>query len=49
MDTLRILCTLRDVRSFHDVFPSDLRPQSITQSTTAIINADPPQREVYTV
>ena len=42
MDTVQILSTLRDVSSFLDVFHSDLLPQSITQTTTAvIINADP--------
>jgi len=42
MDTVEILCTLRDVSSFLDVFPSDLLPQSITQTTTTVIvKADP--------
>ena len=42
MDTVQILCTLCDVSSFLDVFPSDLLPQSIAQtSTTVIVNADP--------
>jgi len=35
------LCTLRNVRSFLGVFPSDLLPQSDTQSGTVIINGDP--------
>jgi len=43
MDTVQLLCRLRDVSSFLDVFPSDLLPHSITQTTTTtvIINADP--------
>jgi len=41
MDIVQILCTLRDVSSFLDAFPSDLLPQSITQTTTVIVNADP--------
>jgi len=41
MDTVQILCTLLDVSSVLDVFPSDLLPQSITQTTTVIVNADP--------
>jgi len=41
MDTMQILCTLRDVSSFLDVFPSDLLPQSFTRNTTVIVNAVP--------
>jgi len=43
MDTLQILCTLRDVTSFLDVFPSDLLPssRSILKPCTLIVNADP--------
>jgi hypothetical protein len=41
MDTVQILCTLRDVGSFLDVFPSDRLPQSITRTCTLIVNADP--------
>jgi len=42
MDTVQILRTLCDVSSFLDVFPSDLLPQSIAQtSTTVTMNADP--------
>ena len=41
MDTMQILCTLRNVRSFLGVFLSDLLPQSVSQSGTVIINADP--------
>jgi len=49
MDTLQILCTLRDVSPILEVFPSDLLPQSITQTTTTVIvNADTTQSEVQT-
>ena len=41
MDTLQILCTLRNVNSFLDVYASDLLPRSITKTCTAIVNADP--------
>ena len=41
MDTLQIMCALRDARSFAGVFPSDLLPHSITHACTVIINADP--------
>ena len=41
MDTLQILCALRDARSFAGVFPSDLLPHSIAHACTVIINADP--------
>jgi len=41
MDTVQILCTLRDVSSFLDVLPSDFLPQSITRTSTDIVNADP--------
>ena len=41
MDTLQILCALRDARSFAEVFPSDLLPHSISHACTVIINADP--------
>jgi hypothetical protein len=40
MDTLQILCTLRDVNSFLGVFPSDLLPHSVTRPGTLIVNAD---------
>jgi len=40
MDTVQVLCTLRDTSSFLDVFGSDLLPQSITRTSTVIINAD---------
>jgi len=41
MDTLQILCTLRNVNSFLDVYASDLLPRSITKTCTAIVYADP--------
>jgi len=41
MDTVHILCTLREVCSFLDLFPSDLLPKLITQIPTVIVNADP--------
>ena len=41
MDTLQILCTLRNVKSFLDVYASDLLPRSITKTCTIIVNADP--------
>ena len=40
MDTKQILCTLRNVRTFLGVFPSDLLPQSVSQSDTVINNVD---------
>ena len=40
MDTVQILCTLQDVKSFLGVFPSDVLTNSITRSDTFIINAD---------
>ena len=45
MDTLQILCALRDVKSFAGVFPSDLLPHSIPHDCTIIINADPHTKE----
>ena len=43
MDTFHILCNLRDVTSFLDVFPSYLLPSSrpTLKSCTLIVNADP--------
>ena len=41
MNKLQILCTLRDVKSFLGVFPSDLLPRTITQPGTIIVNCDP--------
>ena len=46
MDTKQIFCTLRNVRSFLGVFPSDLLPQSESQTGTDIINADPHTEKV---
>jgi len=40
--TWQILCTLRDVTSFLDVFPSDLLPSSrLVLKPCTLINADP--------
>ena len=44
MVTVHIVCTVRDVSSFLDVFPSDLLPQTVAQTSTVIIN-DNPQTE----
>jgi len=41
MDTLQILCTLRNVNSFLEVYAFDLLPRSITKICTVIVNADP--------
>jgi hypothetical protein len=42
MDTVHILCTLRSVKSFLGVFPSDLLPpHTIKRCGTIIINTDP--------
>jgi len=41
MDTTQILCTLKDVRSFLGVFPSNMLLRSVTQCYMVIINADP--------
>ena len=41
MYTKQIFCTLRNVRSFLGDFPSDLLPQSFSQSGKVVINADP--------
>jgi len=38
MDNVQILCALRDVSSFLDVYPYDLLSQSITHYTTNDIN-----------
>ena len=40
MDTVQILCTLRNVGSFLDVYQSDLLPRSITKICNVIFNAD---------
>ena len=41
MDTAKLMCGLRDVSSYLDVFLCDLLPQSITQTTTVTISAYP--------
>jgi len=41
MDTSQILCTLRNVKSFLDVYASDLLPHTVTKTCTVIVNADP--------
>jgi len=42
MDTVQIICSLKNVKSFLGVYPSDLLPQSIHQQTgTIILNTDP--------
>jgi hypothetical protein len=42
MDTVQIICTLTNVKSFLGVYPSHLIPHSIHQQTgTVIINTDP--------
>jgi len=41
MDTLQILCTLRNAKSFLDVYASDLLPRSVTKTCTVIVSADP--------
>jgi hypothetical protein len=41
MDTVQILCTLRIVKTYLGVLPSDIPQNSITRSGTVIINADP--------
>jgi hypothetical protein len=41
MDTVQILCALRNVKSFIGVFASDLIPHSITHSGCLIVNTDP--------
>jgi len=43
MDTVQIICTLKDITSFRGAYPSDLLPTSIQSGT--IINADPHTRE----
>jgi len=41
MDTTQILYTLRDVKSFLGVFPSDTLSRSVTHSDMFIMNANP--------
>ena len=45
MDTLQILCTLCDVKTFLGVFPSDLLQHFVTQPGTIIVNYDPHMEE----
>jgi len=46
MDTLQIICTLKNKKSFLGVYPSDLLPHSIQeQAGTVIINTDPHTKE----
>jgi len=45
MDTIQITCSLKDIRTFLGVYPSDLLPTSIHKTGTVIINADPHTRE----
>ena len=45
MDTVQIICTLKDITTFRGVYPSDLKPTSIHKTGT-VINADPHTREV---
>ena len=40
MHKMQIRCTLRDVPSFLGVYPSDIRPPSITRSANLIVNTD---------
>jgi len=46
MDTLQILCTLRNVNSFFDLHASDLLPRSTTITCPVIVNADPQTKGV---
>jgi hypothetical protein len=42
MDTVHIICTLKNVKSFLGDYPSDLLPHSIHQQTgTVMLNTDP--------
>jgi len=41
MGTTQISCTLKEVRSFLGVYPSDYLTRSVTRLGTVIINADP--------
>jgi len=43
MDTIQIICTLKDITSFRGVYPSDLLPTSIKSGT--VINVDHHTRE----
>jgi hypothetical protein len=41
MDTIQIICTLRNVKSFLGVFASDFIPHSVTRAGCLIVNTDP--------
>jgi len=42
MDTVQIICTLKNIKSFLGVYPADPLPHSIHQQAgTVIINSDP--------
>jgi hypothetical protein len=41
MDTVQLICSLKNINSFLGVYPSDLLPHSIQQAGTVIINTDP--------
>ena len=46
MDTVQIVCSLKNVKSFLGVYPSDLLPHSIHQHTgIVILNTDPQTQE----
>jgi len=46
MDTVQIICSLKNVKSFLGGYPSDLLPHSIHQQTgTVILNTDPHMQE----
>ena len=41
MDTVQVLCPLRDVKTFLVIFPTDLLPRTITQTGSIIVICDP--------
>jgi len=46
MDTVQIICSLKNVKSFLGVYPPDLLPLTILQQTgTVILNTDPHTQE----
>jgi len=46
MDSVQIICALKNVKSFLGVYPSDLLPHSIHQQTgNVILNTDPHTQE----
>ena len=45
METVQVICTLKDITTFRGLYPSDLLPTSIQKTGTVIINADPYTRE----